>query len=49
MKSVLFDGLNDFENNISNRELELKKRAFSFDWKVAANEYLDVYNKILYY
>ena len=47
MKTVLFDGLNSFENNKTENELFFKQRAATFDWKVAAASYLDVYNQIL--
>ncbi|HSD06762.1 glycosyltransferase family 1 protein [Flavobacterium sp.] len=47
MKTVLFDGLNSFENDKTNHEILLKQRAASFDWKVAAAEYFDVYSNIL--
>lgn len=47
MKEVLFDGLNHFENNKTEIENQLKKRAASFDWKIAASEYFNVYKEIL--
>lgn len=47
MKNVLFDGLNNFENNKPENELLFKQRAASFNWKTAAAEYVKVYNKIL--
>jgi len=48
MKNVLFDGLNHFDTNKNETETLLKKRAASFDWKIAAADYLDVYNQILF-
>ncbi|NDP26921.1 MAG: glycosyltransferase family 4 protein [Flavobacterium sp.] len=47
MKNILFDSLNSFNNNKSELELLLKERADSFDWKIAAAEYLKVYKKCL--
>ncbi|MCP2025993.1 glycosyltransferase involved in cell wall biosynthesis [Flavobacterium sp. HSC-32F16] len=47
MKNVLFDGLNDFENNKVEFENAFKQRAASFNWKTAAAEYLEVYRNIL--
>lgn len=47
MKTVLLEGLNDFENNKTADEFVLKQRAASFDWKVAAAEYVKVYRNIL--
>jgi len=47
MKEVLFNGLNHFENNKNEIEIQLKKRAASFDWKIAASEYLAIYKEIL--
>jgi glycosyltransferase involved in cell wall biosynthesis len=48
MKNKLMSGLNHFYENKDQIELQMKKRAASFDWKVAASEYLRVYNEILY-
>lgn len=48
MKNKLMSGLNHFYENKDQIELHMKKRAASFDWKVAASEYLRVYNEILY-
>jgi glycosyltransferase involved in cell wall biosynthesis len=47
MKNVLLDGLNSFENNKTEMEALMKKRAANFDWKIAAAEYLNVYKEIL--
>lgn len=47
MKSVLINGINHFYNNESEMELLMKKRATSFDWKIAAATYLEVYKKCL--
>jgi glycosyltransferase involved in cell wall biosynthesis len=47
MKTVLFDGLNTYQNNKNENELFFKQRAASFNWKTAAAEYLKVYNEIL--
>lgn len=47
MKDVLFDGLNHFQNNQNEMEMLMKKRAAGFDWKIAAAEYLKVYEKCL--
>ncbi len=43
MKTILFDGLNHFQNNQKEMELLMKKRAASFDWKIAAADYLKLY------
>ncbi len=48
MKNVLENGLSHFYSNQIEMEENMKKRAASFDWKVAASEYLKVYNSILY-
>lgn len=48
MKDKLLEGLNHFYSNKNEMESIMKKRAASFDWKVAAAEYLDVYNDCLY-
>ena len=48
MKKVLFEGLNEHENNKPQNELLLKNRAASFSWEKAANEYFEVYKEILY-
>jgi|GEM_PF-6500179 len=47
MKEVLLNGLSHFDNNKIETETLLKKRAASFDWKVAAAQYFDVYKQIL--
>jgi glycosyltransferase involved in cell wall biosynthesis len=47
MKTILFDGLDHHEKNKLENEILLKKRAASFDWKVAAADYLKVYEDIL--
>ncbi|MBF4472479.1 glycosyltransferase family 4 protein [Flavobacterium sp. HJJ] len=47
MKNVLIDGLDNYENNKSVIEAEMKKRAASFDWKIAASNYLNIYKEIL--
>ncbi|TRX02779.1 glycosyltransferase family 4 protein [Flavobacterium gawalongense] len=47
MKTTLTDGLNHFYNNQNEMELLMKERAASFNWKVAAAEYLKVYHEIL--
>lgn len=46
MKEILFNGLTNFENNKTEIENQLKRRATSFDWKIAAAEYLKVYRGI---
>lgn len=48
MKNILFELLNDFSNNKTELESLLIERAASFDWKIAAAEYLKVYQHILY-
>ncbi|KIQ22102.1 glycosyl transferase family 1 [Flavobacterium sp. MEB061] len=48
MKNVLFDGLDHFNANKNEMETLMKKRASSFDWKVAAADYLEVYKQILF-
>ncbi|MFH7011202.1 glycosyltransferase family 4 protein [Flavobacterium sp. FlaQc-52] len=47
MKEILLNGLDHFENNKNLIETEMKKRAASFDWKVAAADYLKIYKDIL--
>jgi len=47
MKDILFDSLNNFNDNKLELELLLKNRADSFDWKIAATQYLNIYNSIL--
>jgi glycosyltransferase involved in cell wall biosynthesis len=47
MKTILENGITSFYNNQGENELLVKKRAASFDWKVAASEYLSVYESIL--
>lgn len=47
MKATLEKGLAHFYSNQSEMENHMKKRAASFDWKVAASEYLKVYREIL--
>lgn len=47
MKTILFEGLNDFQNNQKEKEMLLKERAATFDWKKAAKEYFKIYNQIL--
>ena len=47
MKNVFENGINHFFNNKENIEKSLKARAASFDWKIAANEYLKVYKEQL--
>jgi glycosyltransferase involved in cell wall biosynthesis len=48
MKNILIEGLNHFSSNKNEMELLMKKRAASFDWKVAAAEYIKVYKKCLF-
>lgn len=48
MKNILENGLNEYENNKSQVEEFIIKRAKSFDWKTAASQYLEVYKEILY-
>lgn len=48
MKNIVFEGLNNYENNKQICEQKIIERALFFDWKKAAGEYLDVYNKCLY-
>jgi glycosyltransferase involved in cell wall biosynthesis len=48
MKNKLMEGLNHFYSNQNEMELLMKKRAASFDWKVTAAEYLNVYEKCLF-
>lgn len=47
MKGILFNGLEHFNNNKDEMEMLMKKRAASFDWKIAAADYLKVYKEIL--
>jgi glycosyltransferase involved in cell wall biosynthesis len=48
MKEVVFNGLNDYEINKEICKHKIIERALFFDWKKAASEYLDVYNKSIY-
>lgn len=43
MKDVLFQKLNDFENDKEAYETKLIERAIFFNWETAANAYLDSY------
>jgi glycosyltransferase involved in cell wall biosynthesis len=47
MKNIVINGLDNYENNKSIIEAEMKKRAASFDWKIAAANYLNLYKEIL--
>lgn len=47
MKMVLMDGLNHFYSNQNEMESLMKERAASFNWKMAATEYLKIYEKCL--
>ena len=46
MKNTLIVGLSHFYDNKNEIEMLMKKRAASFDWKIAASEYLKVYREI---
>ncbi|MBE8723935.1 glycosyltransferase family 4 protein [Flavobacterium hungaricum] len=48
MKDIVFEGLHNHESNTFEKEMLLKKRAATFDWKIAAAAYLKVYNEILF-
>jgi glycosyltransferase involved in cell wall biosynthesis len=48
MKEIVFEGLHNHETNKIENEILIKKRAATFDWKIAAAAYLKVYNDILY-
>lgn len=48
MKTTLFEGLNHFYNNQDMMESLMKERAASFNWKIAAADYLKVYEKCLF-
>ena len=47
MKSVLENGLAHFYSNKTEMESHIKERAKSFNWKIAAGKYLDVYREVL--
>lgn len=47
MKTVLMNGLNHFQENRDEMEALVKKRAASFDWKIAAAAYLKVYENCI--
>lgn len=47
MKNVLLEGLHHFETNKTEMEQLMRIRAASFDWKIAANRYLEVYKKTI--
>jgi glycosyltransferase involved in cell wall biosynthesis len=47
MKNIIFESLNNFVINKTELENVLINRANSFDWKIAASKYLQVYNDIL--
>ncbi|SCX82239.1 glycosyltransferase family 4 protein [Flavobacterium caeni] len=48
MKTELEKGLDHFDANRSEMEQLMKQRAAYFDWKVAAQQYLDVYRELLF-
>lgn len=48
MKLELEKGLSHFEHNKTEMETHMKNRAARFDWKIAAQQYLDVYQAILF-
>lgn len=48
MKEIIFEGLHNHESNKIENETLIKKRATTFDWKIAAAAYLKVYNDILF-
>ena len=48
MKSIVLEGLNNHEKNKTENEILIKNRAALFDWKVAATNYLKVYQEILF-
>lgn len=47
MLDIVVKGLEDFYNNFKENEILVKTRAAQFDWKVAAEKYLEVYRKTL--
>jgi glycosyltransferase involved in cell wall biosynthesis len=47
MKDVLLNGLTHFETNKTEMEQLMRTRAASFNWKIAASKYLDVYKKTI--
>jgi glycosyltransferase involved in cell wall biosynthesis len=47
MKNELENGLSHFYSNQTEMESHMKKRAVSFNWKVAAAQYFEVYREIL--
>lgn len=47
MANVVENGLTDFNQNRSSRELALKKHASQFTWEKAAKQYIALYKKVL--
>jgi glycosyltransferase involved in cell wall biosynthesis len=47
MKKILLDGLHHFETNKTEMEQLMRTRAASFDWKIAATQYFEVYKKTI--
>lgn len=47
MADVFTKGMDIFENNREDYELNYKKRATNFSWNTAASEYLEVYRQVL--
>ncbi|MCW2119227.1 glycosyltransferase family 4 protein [Flavobacterium sp. 7A] len=47
MKTILLEGLNDYDNN-PNKKIQIIEKGKSFDWVETASEYVKVYNDILY-
>jgi glycosyltransferase involved in cell wall biosynthesis len=48
MKDIVFERLNDYENNKEICKQKIIERGLFFNWKKAASEYLEVYNKFIY-
>lgn len=47
MQGIIQQGLENFYNNLQEKEQLVKNRASQFDWKVAASKYIEVYKDIL--
>lgn len=47
MQDVVLKGVEHFYNDLEKNELLVKARAAQFDWKVAAEKYVEVYRKTL--
>lgn len=47
MRDVVYEGLNNYENEKQLKKHKLMERALFFDWKKASGEYLELYKSVL--